>query len=55
MKEIDFYMTLPSFVADAGEYVVNETRTKGHVIIKSVKCIIQEQHSVVKTCVMLGK
>lgn len=47
-------MTVPSFVADAGGYVVSETMT-GHVIIKSVKCIIQEQHSVMKTCVMLGK
>lgn len=40
MKEADFSMTVPSFVADAGRYVVNGTRMKGHLIIKSVKCII---------------
>lgn len=53
MKETDLYMTVP-FVADAGGYVVSETMT-GHVIIKSVKCIVQEQRSVKKACVMLGK
>jgi len=40
MKEADFCMTVPSSVADAGRYVVKETRMKGHLIIKSVKCII---------------
>lgn len=33
MKEADFCMIVPSFVADAGRYVVNETIMKGHLII----------------------